>query len=120
MVLLQKVYGYIVSRRFRKKTLESESLLERKTFDKMFRSRKRSYQRQRQQWLLDKYNYTDSGEVWKAIWNSKIGIVNDMGGYIFWEVIENGAIVSDKKGVLEKWQSDYYEIYNGHRFDQLL
>ena len=37
-----------------------------------------------------------------------------------WEVVENGAVVSDRKTVLNKWQTEYCKLYNedaGQQFD---
>lgn len=90
--------------------------MEHKSFDKRYRSRKRSHQKQQQQKLLDKYNDKDSREFWRTIDN--IGIVNDSA--IPLEVIESGAVVTDINIVLRKRQTDYCKLYNGDMINLMI
>ncbi|KAK6176303.1 hypothetical protein SNE40_014610 [Patella caerulea] len=93
-----------------KKCLKQTFITERKSFDKLLRRLKRSYQLSEQQKLLDKCKNIDSRDFWKVI--GKIGISNDRQGLIPWECVADEGVIRDQLNVLEKWKTDYESLYN--------
>jgi hypothetical protein len=95
----------------KKRCLREKYCFERKRFDKLNRKYKRAWQVKEQQQLLDLLKGPDSREFWKSF--GKMGISNDRKQHIPMEVLsENGDIISDIDGVLNKWKSDYEHLYN--------
>ncbi|KAK6191131.1 hypothetical protein SNE40_002872 [Patella caerulea] len=91
----------------------------RRDFDKLHRKYKRRYQLQKQQDLTDKLmnpGFKHTHDFWKAF--GKIGTVNDRKLSLPLEVIDdNGTIISDLNDVLNKWKTDYSELYNSEHIN---
>ena len=105
-----------------KRKLREKFCGERKVFDKLNRKFKRQYQKQERLRIHDQLCNSNQNEFWRSI--GKVGLANDRQKRIPWAVVDNeGQIHTDRVTVLEKWKSDFQELYNadnvGHIPDAL-
>jgi hypothetical protein len=83
----------------------------RKSFDRANRKAKWKYQFSQQLQLQNLGEQHDTRDVWRSI--GKLGLANDCKRDQAYKIRDDeGVVVTDIDKVLNKWKTDYYDLYN--------